>query len=76
MSPLTLSIDGTVSGLNSGDFTITGGTCSSTLAGNSSCTVAMTFKPTKTVTESATLAGMVSSDPTSPHKVTLKGRGS
>ena len=76
ISTLTLSIDSAVSGLNAGDFTIAGGTCGSTLAGNSSCTVAVTFKPTRTVTESATLAGMVSSDPTSPHKVTLKGRGS
>jgi hypothetical protein len=77
MSPMTLSIVSAVSGLNAGDFTITGGTtCGSTLAGNSSCTVAVTFKPTKTVTESATLAGTVSSDPSSPHKVSLKGRGS
>jgi hypothetical protein len=76
MSPLTLSIVSAVSGLNAGDFTITGGTCGSTLDGNSSCTVAVTFKPTKTVTESATLAGTVTSDPSSPHKVALKGRGS
>jgi hypothetical protein len=76
-SPLTLSIGSAVSGLNASDFTITGGgTCGATLAGNSSCTIAVTFKPTKTVTESATLAGTVSSDPTSPHKVTLNGRGS
>jgi centrosomal CEP192-like protein len=76
MSPLTLSLDSAISGLNAGDFTITGGTCGSTLAGNSSCTVAVTFKPTKTVRESATLAGMVTSDPSSPHNVSLKGRGS
>ncbi len=76
MSPFTLSLDSTVDGLNAGDFPITGGTCGSTLAGNSSCTVAVMFKPTKKTTESATLAGTVSSDPTSPHKVALKGKGS
>ena len=76
-SPFTLSIGSAVSGLDAGDFTITGGgTCGSTLAGNSSCTVAVKFKPTKTTTETATLAETVSSDPVSPHKVTLKGSGS
>lgn len=76
MSPMTLSIDSAVTGLNAGVFKITGGTCGSTLAGNSSCTVAVTFQPAKSVTETATLAGTVGSDPTSPHKVTLKGKGS
>ena len=63
------------SGPNAADFTISGGTCTGTLTGNSSCTVAVTFKPTSATTESATLAVAVRQDPTSPHSVNLTRSG-
>jgi hypothetical protein len=75
-SPFTISIGSSVSGPNAGDFTIGGGTCGSTLAGNSSCTIGVQFKPTITGAESATLAISVPQDPTSPQNVSLKGTGS
>jgi hypothetical protein len=74
-SPFPISVSSSTSGSNSSDFTITGGTCSGTLAGNSSCTVAVTFKPTSAASESATLAVAVPQDPTSPHNVNLVGTG-
>jgi hypothetical protein len=75
-SPFTISIGGSVSGPNAADFTIGGGTCGSTLVGNSSCTIGVKFKPTTTAAESATLAVSVPQDPTSPQDVSLKGTGS
>jgi hypothetical protein len=75
-SPFTISIGSAVSGANAADFTITGGTCGATLAGNSSCTIGVKFKPTTTASESATLAVTVPQDPTSPHAVSLTGTGS
>ena len=75
-SPFTLSVSSGVSGTNAADFTVTGGTCGPNLGGNSSCTIAVTFKPTVAASESATLTVTVSSDPTSPHNVNLTGTGS
>ncbi len=74
-SPFTISIGSAVSGANAGDFTITGGTCGPSLAGNSSCTIGVKFKPTRAAAESATLAVSVPQDPTSPHNVSLTGTG-
>jgi CSLREA domain-containing protein len=75
-SPFAISVGSGVSGANAGDFTDAGGTCGAMLGGNSSCTIAVTFKPTTTSSESATLAVSVGSDPTSPHNVSLTGTGS
>jgi hypothetical protein len=75
-SPFTLSVGSSISGPNGPDFTITGGTCSSSLAGNSSCTIGVKFKPTTTTSESATLTVTIPQDPTSPRPVTLTGTGS
>jgi hypothetical protein len=75
-SPFTISIGSAISGANAADFTITGGTCGPTLAGNSSCTIGVKFKPTTAAAESATLAVSVPQDPTSPHDVSLTGTGS
>jgi hypothetical protein len=75
-SPFTISIGSSLSGANAGDFTITGGTCGSSLVGNSSCTIGVTFKPTTTSSESATLSVAIPQDPTSPHLVQLTGTGS
>jgi hypothetical protein len=74
-SPFTISIGSAVSGANEADFTITGGTCGPSLAGNSSCTVGVQFKPTTTGPETASLSVSVAQDPTSPHTVNLKGTG-
>ena len=74
-SPFTISIGSAVSGANPADFTVAGGTCGPTLAVNSSCTIAVKFKPTTTAGERATLAVSVQQDPTSPHSVSLKGTG-
>jgi hypothetical protein len=75
-SPFTISVGSAVSGANSPDFTITGGTCGASLAGNSSCTVGVKFVPTTSGAENAALAVTVGSDPMSPRNVTLKGTGS
>jgi hypothetical protein len=75
-SPFAISIGSAVSGANAADFTITGGTCGPTLAGNSTCTIGVKFKPTTAAAESATLAVSVPQDPTSPHNVSLTGTGS
>jgi Cep192 domain 4 len=75
-SPYTISIGSAVSGANASDFTITGGTCGRSLGGNSSCTIAVTSKPTTAAAESATLTVTVPRDPTSPHNVNLTGPGS
>jgi Abnormal spindle-like microcephaly-assoc'd, ASPM-SPD-2-Hydin len=74
-SPFAISVSSSTSGLNAADFTISGGTCTGTLAANSSCTVAVTFKPTSAASESAMLAVSVPQDPTSPHNVNLIGTG-
>jgi alpha-L-arabinofuranosidase len=74
-SPFTISIGSALSGANAADFTITGGICGASLAGNSSCTIGVKFKPTTTTTESATMAVSVPQDPTSPHDVKLTGTG-
>ncbi len=74
-SPFPISVSSNTSGTNAADFTITGGTCIGTLAKNSSCTVAVTFKPTAATSESAMLAVTVPQDPTSPHNVNLVGAG-
>ena len=71
---LTISI-GSIGGANAADFTLTSGTCSGTLSGNSSCTYAVRFKPSAAIAESANVAVSVSNDPTSPHNVSLTGTG-
>ena len=75
-SPFTISISSSISGANSPDFTITGGTCGASLSGNASCTIGVKFEPTTTTSETATLTVSVPQDPTSPRQVTLTGTGS
>ena len=72
---LTVS-EGSVTGANAGDFAVTGGTCGSSVAANSSCTIAITFTPTAGPNpESASIAVSIGSDPTSPHHIALTGTG-
>jgi hypothetical protein len=75
-SQFTISIGSSISGANAPDFTISGGTCGPSLAGNASCTIGVKFKPATTTSESATLSVSVPQDPTSPRQVTLTGTGS
>ncbi|HUO04889.1 MAG TPA: choice-of-anchor D domain-containing protein [Candidatus Binataceae bacterium] len=74
-SPLTISLSDGISGPNASDFTITGGTCGATLAGKTTCSILVKFKPTSAAPESATLGIGVNQDPTSPHNVALSGTG-
>ncbi len=67
--PVTLSK--TFGGTNAADFSITGGTCATTLAARTGCTIIMTFTPGALGTESAMLTVADSPDPLSPYTVTL-----
>jgi len=64
------------SGPNNADFSVTGGTCTSTLAARTVCTLIVTFAPTVVGTESATLTVTDSPDPLGPYHVSLSGTGS
>ena len=66
-----VSLSESFSGTNAADFSITGGTCTSTLAANTSCTINVTFTPGALGTESATLSVADSPDPLSPYTVAL-----
>ena len=59
------------SGPNASDFSATGGTCTSTLAKTSACSMIVTFDPTAVGTESATLTVTDSPDPLGPYTVTF-----
>jgi hypothetical protein len=67
--PVTLS-EG-FSGTNSADFSVTGGTCTSTLAASKACTITVSFAPGVLGTESATLTVSDSPDPLGPYTVAL-----
>jgi len=67
--PVTLSEN--FSGTNAADFSITGGTCTTTLAARSACTIIVTFMPGALGAESATLTLADSPDPLSPYTVAL-----
>jgi len=72
----SLSVSESFSGTNTGDFTVTGGTCGASAPANSSCTIAVTFTPTVGPTpESASMAVTIGSDPSSPHSISLTGTG-
>ena len=65
-----------VSGADPGDFTVTGGTCGSTLSGaGASCTYTLMFTPSIVGSESATLGLSAFGDAASPHNVSLTGTG-
>ena len=62
----------TVIGADPGDFVLSANTCGSSLAGNSSCSVTVTYVPTSGGSRSANLS-IVDGDPTSPQSVTFSG---
>ena len=60
----------------SGDFSVTGGSCTGSLLNGHSCTYAVTFAPTSEGTpETGSLSIPVTEDPNSPVSVNLKGTG-
>jgi len=63
-----------ITGTNSADFAQTT-TCGATLASGASCTYSVTFTPTVTGAETATLS-ITDNDASSPHTVALSGTGS
>ncbi len=76
LSRFSLPLSEIVTGPNASDFTLAGGTCGATATANSSCTIAVKFTPTGGgAAESASMAVSVTSDPTSPHTISLTGTG-
>ncbi len=70
-----VSLSESFSGSNPGDFSITGGTCSSTLGAKSDCSLFVTFAPTVVGTESATMTVTDGPDTLGPYTVSLSGTG-
>ena len=58
------------------DFAITANTCGTSLGGNSSCTITLTFTPTNQGSRFGTLLVFDSESGTSPQQVALSGTGS
>lgn len=63
-----------IAGTNPGDYTISGNTCGSSLAGRGSCTVSVRFKPTATGTRKANLR-VADNAGGSPQTASLTGVG-
>ena len=70
-----ITVSSAIGGTNPGDFAKSATTCGATLAGGTSCTISVTFKPTLTGARLATLIVTTGSDPASPHNVGLTGTG-
>ncbi len=70
-SDRTVTLSESFSGTNAADFSVTGGTCTTTLGAGKACTIIVTFKPGAPGTESATLSISDSPDPLSPYTVAL-----
>jgi hypothetical protein len=68
---VSLTLPPTFSGLNAGDFGVTGGTCTSTLGAKSTCTLIVTYAPTALGTESASMTVSDSPDPLDSYTVTF-----
>jgi Abnormal spindle-like microcephaly-assoc'd, ASPM-SPD-2-Hydin len=59
------------SGTDAADFSVTGGTCATTLGAAKACTIIVTFDPGALGAESATLSILDSPDPLSPYTVAI-----
>jgi hypothetical protein len=66
-----VSLSESFSGTNPTDFSVTGGTCTSTLAADKACSIIVSFSPSALGTESATISVADSPDPLSPYTVAL-----
>lgn len=67
----SVSLSEGFSGPNAGDFSVTSGTCTSSLAKTSVCTLIVTYAPTATGTESAAMTVTDSPDPLGPYTVSF-----
>jgi hypothetical protein len=67
----SVSLSEGFSGTNHGDFSVTGGTCMSTLAAKASCTLIVTYAPSALGTESATMTVTDSPDTLGPYAVSF-----
>jgi outer membrane protein assembly factor BamB len=70
-NPVSLILPPSFNGSNAGDFSVTGGTCTSTLAAKTICTLIVTYAPTALGNESATMTVTDSPDPLGPYMVTF-----
>jgi hypothetical protein len=66
-----VSLSESFSGANPGDFTVGGGTCTSSLGALKACSIIVHFSPSVLGTESATLLVSDSPDPLPPYTVAL-----
>jgi len=64
----------TISGTNSGDFSIASNSCGSSLSGSGGCSIGLLFNPTAAGSRTAMLT-ISDSASGSPHQVTLSGTG-
>ncbi len=74
--PVEVALSKSITGSNAGDFAVTGGTCSGTLAPKASCNYIVTFTPGAAGARTATLSVTASPDLLSAHAVSLTGTGS
>jgi hypothetical protein len=68
---VSLTLPPGFSGTNAADFSQTGGTCKSTLAAKTTCTLIVTYAPTQLGTESATMTVTDSPDSQGPYTVSF-----
>ncbi len=73
--PSSVSLSESFSGPNSGDFSITGGSCTSTLSAKTACMLIVSFVPTALGAESATMKVTDSPDTLGPYTVSFGGTG-
>jgi len=67
----SVSLSEGFSGANAGDFSVTGGTCTSTLSNASLCSLFVTYAPTALGTESATMTVTDNPDALGPYTVSF-----
>lgn len=74
LSQFSLPLSESFSGTHAGNFAVSGGTCGATALPGASCTIAVTFTPTRgRAAERASMDVDVGNDPESPHKIELTG---
>jgi hypothetical protein len=67
----SVSLSESFSGTNPSDFSVSGGTCTTTLDALKACSIIVSFSPSELGIESATLSVSDSPDPLSPYTVAL-----
>ena len=72
---IPVNVSESISGTNATDFSVTGGTCGSTIAPTATCTIALKFTARALGSESASIAISTNPDTASPHMVSLSVPG-